>query len=156
MIRRVYANLEEIISVVLVSAVCIIVTLEVFYRLALNAPLSWTEEASTILFVWITMVGASLALKRGEHFSVELLHNMLPPAARRGARVLVALLLILFSVLLIQQGWGMARRNLHVLTPAMELPRAIPYSAVFGGGVLMLLRSTELLIRHARPGEVKP
>lgn len=154
MIRRVYFNFEEIVSVVLVAVLCAIVTLQVFCRLVLMTPLSWTEEASTIVFVWITMVGASLALKRGEHFAVELLHRKLPDTPRRVVGVIVGLILIAFSLLLLYEGVLMALRNIPVITPAMEISRSIPYSAVAGGGLLMLLRSFEITARHAR-GEGK-
>lgn len=150
MIRRLYSHLEEVISVVLVAALCVIVTLQVFSRLVLRMPLSWTEEASTICFVWITMIGASLALKRGEHFAVELLHRKLPPALRRAARVVVGLALIAFSLLLLYEGVFMAYRNIEVSTPAMEISRSIPYSAVAGGGLFMLMRSIEMLVRSMR------
>jgi len=152
MIRRLYANLEEILSVVLVAALCTIVSLQVFCRLVLRLPLSWTEEASTILFVWITMIGASLALKRGEHFAVELLHRKLSPRLRRVAGLIVGLLLVLFSLLLVYEGILMAWRNIPVITPAMEMSRSIPYSAVAGGGLFMLARSIELTLRHVRRG----
>jgi len=155
MIRRVYAHLEEWLSVVLVSALCAIVTLQVFCRLILRTPLSWTEEASTIVFVWMTMIGASLALKRGEHFAVELLHRRLPPGLRRAAGVLVGLSLIAFSLLLLYEGVLMGRRNLHVTTSAMEISRSIPYSAVAGGGLFMLARSIEITLRHIRGGGPK-
>jgi len=155
-IRRVYDNLEEILSVVLVAVLCIIVTLQVFCRLVIRHPLSWSEEAATILFVWITMVGSSLALKKGEHFAVELLHRKLPPNARRVAAIVVAELVIIFAALLIWQGWAMTARNVPVITPAMEISRAIPYSAILGGGLLMFIRGVELLVRHLRAGEVRP
>lgn len=156
MIQRLYANLEEYLAVVLVTILCGIVSLQVFCRLVLNSPLSWTEEASTICFVWITMIGSSLALKRGEHFAVELLHRRLPDKPRRAAGVLVGLLLISFSILLVYEGFFMARRNVAVITPAMEISRSIPYSAVAGGGLLMLVRSVEILIRNARGGGPRP
>lgn len=156
MIRRLFANLEECLSVVLVSALCGIVTLQVFCRLVLRSPLSWTEEASTICFVWITMVGSSLALKRGEHFAVELLHRRLPARGRQLAGMAVGVLLVLFSLLLVYEGVLMAHRNIPVMTPAMEISRSIPYSAVAGGGLLMLIRSLEILVRHARGAGGRP
>jgi len=148
MIRRAYANLEEGLSVVLVGAICVVVTLQVFCRLVLRSPLSWTEEMSTILFVWTTMIGSSLALKRGEHFAVELLHRRLPLRAQRPACVVVDAAVIVFAALLLYEGAKMAVRNIPVATPAMEIPRAIPYAALPAGGALMLLRTGESLFRH--------
>lgn len=154
MIRAVFDRLEEILSVVLVAAMCAVVALQVFCRLVLRSPLSWSEELATILFVWVAMIGASLALKRGEHFAVELLHAVLGPRARRAAGVLVGLLLVAFSLILVVKGGQMAWRNLPVRTPAMEIPRALPYAAVPAGGALMLIRSLQIVRR--RMGEEGP
>jgi len=154
-IRRIYANMEEGLSVVLVGALCIVVTLQVFSRLVIRHPLSWSEELATILFVWVTMVGSSLALKRGEHFAVELLHRKLSPALRRLARALVAVLVLVFSLILLVEGVRMTLLNVRVVTPAMEISRAIPFAAVPAGGLLMLVRSVEMLIRAARGREVE-
>ncbi len=150
MIRAAFDRLEEMLAAVLVTAMCAVVALQVFCRLVLRSPLSWSEELATILFVWVTMIGASLALKRGEHFAVELLRGVLPPAARRAAGVLVGLLLTVFSLILLVKGLEMAWRNIPVRTPAMEIPRALPYAAVPAGGALMLVRSLQLVWRRAR------
>ena len=148
--RRIYANIEEYLSIGLVGALCVVVTLQVFFRLVIRAPLSWSEEMATILFIWITLIGSSLALKRGEHFAVEILHRKLRPADKRIAGIIVGALLIIFSLLMLWEGGGLAWRNLDVVTPAMEIPRAVPYAAMPAGGFLMLLRSIEILFRNAR------
>lgn len=154
MIRRAYHHIEEGLSIVLVGFLCLTVVLQVFCRLVIRHPLSWSEELATILFVWVTMVGSSLALKRGEHFAVELLHRKLPARLRRPAKALVALLVIVFSLILLIEGARMALLNVRVVTPAMEISRAIPFAAVPAGGLLMLLRSIEMLVRAARGREV--
>jgi len=157
MIGRAHDNLEEILSVILVAALCVVVTLQVFCRLVLGQPLSWTEELAVILFVWITMIGSSLALKRGEHFAVELLHKRLSATDRRLAGMLLGALLIVFSLILLVEGWGMVMRNVRVITPAMEIPRSVPYAALPAGGLLMLVRSVQILVRNARgPGPPSP
>lgn len=150
MMKRAYASLEEGLAVILVGAICIVVTLQVFCRLVLRDPLSWTEEMSTILFVWLTMVGSSLAFKRGEHFAVELLHRQLPAGARRLAEILVDAAVIVFAGILLYEGAAMMIRNIPVVTPAMEISRSIPYAAVPAGGFLILLRSVEKLAGHVR------
>lgn len=154
MIRRIYANLEEGLASVLVAALCVIVALQVFYRLVLQAPLSWSEELSTFVFIWVTMIGSSLALKRGEHFAVEILQRNVSPRVGRCFAIIVALLLIIFSSLLVYQGWIFTWSNRNVLTPSLEWSRSVPYSAVVGGGVLMLIRSIEILVHSIRRREV--
>ena len=97
MIRYV-SKFEDIVASVLLVALCMVVSLQVICRYALVHPLSWTEELASLLFVWMTLLGASIALREGQHFAVELLQRKLPPKIRRGVRCLVALLVLIFSV----------------------------------------------------------
>ncbi len=152
--KRTLDNVEEAIAAALVVAICLIVGAEVVLRYILTQPLSWTEELATILFVWISMLGSSIALKRGEHFAVELLRPNLGPAGRRLLQTLVLLIVAGFCIYLTIYGWQFVRRNWQVHTPALEWSRAVPYSAIPVGGLLMLIRSLQALARlWRRPGE---
>jgi C4-dicarboxylate transporter DctQ subunit len=153
-IRRLLDNLEEVVAAVLVAAICIIVGMEVVLRYILTRPLSWTEELSTILFVWITMLGSSIALKRGEHFAVELVRVHLGPTGQRALRSLTLVLVIVFCGVLIYYGSLFTWRGRIGHTPAMELSRIFPYAAIPVGGALMLVRSLQMLARLWRPSEV--
>jgi len=148
--RWIGRHLEEILCVAFVSVMSVTVVLQVFFRLALRYPLAWTEELATILFLWVVMIGSSLALKSGDHFAVELLHRRLRPTDRHLAGVLVSALVIVFSLLLIVEGGRLTWLNRDVATPAMEISRAFAYGAIPVGGLLMLARSIEILLRHAR------
>ncbi|MFB9123135.1 TRAP transporter small permease [Paraburkholderia dipogonis] len=36
-------------------------------RYILHAPLVWSDELASMLFLWLAMLGAVIALRRGEH-----------------------------------------------------------------------------------------
>ncbi len=148
MVKWIYIHVEEILVVILVSLMSIVVTLQVFYRLVLHDPLIWSEELATILFVWVVMIGSSLALKRKEHFAVELLYRNLGVLDRRIGTVIVGVALIVFSLLILYEGMKLAWLNMGVTTAAMEISRVYLYAALPVGGFLMLIRSIELLISN--------
>lgn len=161
MIRKLYANFEEIVGSILLVATCLVVTLQVLSRYAApvrNAaaavfgrdPLSWTEEVGTFLFVYLVFIGASLALKKNEHFALEIVTDSLPGKIRSAMRILIGLLVIVFSALVLWFGVKLAVGGWVVKTPALEIPRTIPYAAVPLGGALMLLRSIEDSVRQVR------
>lgn len=154
--KRLFDQLEEALAAVLVVVLCLVVGAEVVLRYVLTNPLSWTEEFSTIVFVYVTMLGSSIALKRGEHFAVELFRPHLGPVAARTLRTLVLVVVAGISVYLLYYGSIFAIRNHLVTTPAMHWPRSIPYAAIPFGGALMLARSVQLLVRLRRGGEVTP
>jgi len=148
--NRILLHIEEILVVVLLTFMCVIVALQVFFRLILQDPLIWTEELATIFFVWVVFIGASLALKRNEHFAVELLQRSLPLKDRQLVNILVGVLLIVFSLLVLIEGARITWLNVQVNTAAMEISRAWAYSALPVGGLLMLVRSIEILLRHIK------
>lgn len=148
-LRWIYTHIEEILVVILLSLMSVVVTLQVFYRLVLQNPLIWTEELATILFVWVVMIGASLALKLKEHFAVELLHKKLGSEDRRLGGIIVGLSLIVFSLLILVEGVKLTLLSVGVTTAAMEISRVYLFAALPVGGILMLLRSIELLYQYA-------
>ena len=73
MIKKIFVNFEEILGSILLVAICLVATLQVVSRYILSQPFSWTEELATYLFVFLSCVGAALALKKNEHFAVILI-----------------------------------------------------------------------------------
>lgn len=148
-------NIEEVLGAALVAVLCIVVVAEVVLRYVLAHPLSWTEEFATIVFIYVTMLGSSMALKRGEHFAVELLRTRVSPKAALFIRVMGLVIVALVSACLLWYGILFAVRNHGVTTPAMHWPRSIPYAAIPLGGALMMIRSLQLLARVRRAPEVR-
>ena len=63
-------------------------------RYVFNAPLTWSDELASILFLWLAMLGAVIALRRGEHMRLTTLVKLLPRPGENtlelGAQLLVA------------------------------------------------------------------
>jgi len=164
MIRKAIANLEELLGSILLLAVCVVAVIRVCSRYAhllgdgavsrfVGDAGSWSVELCTYLFIWMVFVGASLALKRREHFAVEVIVDRLPARPRalveRGSQALV----VAFSAILVWYGGAQVIGAWDTVTPAMEIPRSVPYAAVPFGGALMLLRSMQALLAPARADE---
>ena len=160
MIRKALADLEEILGSILLLAVCVVAVIRVCSRYAhllgdnavsrfVGDAGSWSVELCTYLFIWMVFVGASLALKKREHFAVEVLVDRMPDPyramAERGSHGLV----VVFSAILVWYGGAQVINAWSTVTPAMEIPRSVPYAAVPFGGALMLLRSLQALLGFA-------
>src|SRR6202451_1193231 len=50
---------------------------------AFGAPLTWSDELASILFLWLAMLGAVIALQRSEHMRLGFLVSLAPPRWRR-------------------------------------------------------------------------
>lgn len=71
------------VSALLVAAVLGVVLLGVARRYLFGAPLSWTDELASVLFLWSVFWTAALTVPLREHVSFDLLAQALPARARR-------------------------------------------------------------------------
>jgi TRAP-type transport system small permease protein len=71
------------VSALLVAAVLGAVLLGVARRYLFGAPLSWTDELASVLFLWSVFWTAALTVPLREHVSFDLLVEVLPARARR-------------------------------------------------------------------------
>ncbi|GAB7386970.1 hypothetical protein BSNK01_08060 [Bacillaceae bacterium] len=129
------------ISVILLIALCVISALQVFFRYVLNNSLSWSEELSRFIFVWITFLGAALAVKEKMHVRFDLLTNSLGYRVRRYFYLFIDLLISIFLIVLCVQGVQFSLRALknNLISPAMQLPLEVVYSIVAIGALVMLI-----------------
>lgn len=126
---------------VLISAMVIIVFLQVIFRFVIRSSLPWSEELSRYLMVWITFLGSSIAVKRKSHIGVEAVVSLFPGMLKRLTAIFVSASLCFFFGFMVLYGEKILRTVRFQLSPAMEISMAIPYSALMTGGVLMLLHS---------------
>ena len=107
-------------------------------RYVLHRPLIWSDEVATTLFIWLTMLGATLALRRGEHLRLTVLLAAVPPPVRAAMDAATALLAALFSLALIVFGLQYVSGSAAMVTPALGMSAAWHAAAMPVGGALML------------------
>lgn len=135
----------RLIDAMLAAALALMVLLvfgNVVLRYGFNSGITTSEELSRWLFVWLTFLGAIVALKDGAHLGSDALTSRL---SRRGKQVLfvVSQLLMLFVCWLLFRGaCDLVRINAQTTSAVMEVSMAWFYSA---GLVLAVLGSLVLL-----------
>ena len=73
----------------------------VIARYVFNRPLVWGDELASILFVWLCVLGAVLAMRRNEHMRLTALISRMSPRARAVCDVVVLTVVSAFLVLII-------------------------------------------------------
>lgn len=150
MIKKFYHNFEEIVGSIFLVAICLVATVQVTSRYLFERPFSWTEEIATYLFVYLTFIGASLALKKNDHFAVELFLDRFSQKIRILIKMSISVLVFSSSAIVLWYGTRMAIRGWHIKTPALEIPSTIPYAAIPLGGFLMMIRSVEMFFKEIK------
>ena len=71
----------------------VVVFLQVVYRYVLTQPLHWSEELARYLFVWLSILGATLGLQKRGHFGLDFFYRMFPEAGKTILQFLIHLLM---------------------------------------------------------------
>jgi TRAP-type C4-dicarboxylate transport system permease small subunit len=103
----------------------------------------WVEEIGEYSLAWLTFIGAALGIRRGVHFSVQMLAEHLPDGLRRGLFATHYLLLAAFGALLTYYGWQVAELNSQSFSPALDLNLRWLYLSSVAGGVLITIYSLD-------------
>ena len=87
-------NGTNLVSGLLFAAMFIPFLLQIFMRFVLNDPLSWTEEASGIFFIWMVFwTTAFLVHHPNEHIKFDVIYSICPPGLKRAMRITATLLI---------------------------------------------------------------
>jgi TRAP-type C4-dicarboxylate transport system permease small subunit len=92
--------LNRTVVVVLMGTMALLVFANVITRYLLNYSIIWVEEITQYEMIWVTYLGAGLALREGRHVAVDTLQDLLPHSLRRLARFVVWLAVFGFLVAL--------------------------------------------------------
>ena len=74
-------TIEAATAVLIVAEICILFA-GVISRYFLNSPIVWTDEAASIVFLWLASLGAVVAFRRSEHMRMTALVSARAPQTR--------------------------------------------------------------------------
>jgi tripartite ATP-independent transporter DctM subunit len=82
------------VAAILLAADLLVVSLSVFYRYVLAAPIEWADDVARGLMVALSFFGAAAALARNENAGVAFFVQRLTPEARRRVEAVAALVVL--------------------------------------------------------------
>ncbi len=135
-------GLEYVIALFL-AVMVVLVFGNVVLRYGFNSGITLSEELSRWLFVWMTFLGAVVALNHGGHLGTEVLIKRLGITGKK-IFLTIAYLSMLFVCWLIFSGaWQQTIINLTTTSAVMEAPVALFYAS----GVIFAILAGLILIR---------
>jgi len=103
-----YRGLQKLITA-LIAVMIIPVTLQIFSRFVDFIPrYIWTEEVARFCLMWLIMLGATIAVRDGTHFDVDVLPAPKTPRAKAIARLVVDGSILAVALIFILFGWRFA------------------------------------------------
>lgn len=138
-LEHLFVELNKWVLVLLLAAMSVIVFTNVSLRYLTNFSITWAEEVARYLMIWMTFLGAGLALRFGGHVAITNLHDLLGASAQRALRVLIALLLLGFFAVMVWIGYDYMSRMGRQMTPATRVPFSYIYAAMPIGFLLLIV-----------------
>lgn len=144
----------EIPIFILAVAMFLIVFTGVIFRYVLRSPLSWSEELSRYLMIWMAFLSVSLGLWRREHIGISMFIKKLPRFAAKCIVFVSNGLILYFLYVLLYYGAKMTQGGSTQFSTALGTSMywwlmAVPVSALFCiifllGKMILDIRRTEL------------
>ena len=124
-----YCQLISYLIAALLAVMVVLVFGNVFMRYAFNSGITVSEEVSRWLFVWLTFLGAIVALKEHGHLGSDMLVSRLGRTGKRICMAASQLLMLGCTVMLFRGSWAQVKINLEVEAPVTGWSMAIVYAA---------------------------
>ena len=146
--------LEDVIGILLFSAMLVVVLAQVFVRFLLYrwVQIAWADEIGRALLVWSSFWGAVLVTRASHHITVDLLYDRLPSRAQWALRILGDLVMGGFMLLVVWKGLPIFLDSLVRPSPATSLPYVIFDGALWVSSALMIFHVAMNASERWRPG----
>ena len=150
-----YFKALELVMVLCLAAMCVMVFGNVVLRHVFDSGINTSEELARFMFIWLTFLGAIVAMREGGHLGMDMVVSRLTGRTRRVA-LLLGQVLVLFccGVLL----WGLILQhdinvaNIGLVTGmSLSIVYSVAYLCAVSIGAMVLVNIVALLRGHEPP-----
>ncbi|WP_332117888.1 TRAP transporter large permease subunit [Azorhizobium caulinodans] len=140
-------RIVEIPAALLVAAEVLILFVGICAR-SFHRPIIWSDELASILFLWLGMLGAVVAIQRGEHMRLTFLVSMFSRRTQAWCETLAVGGVFVLLGLLMHAAYDYTLDQSFVEMPALGWSGMVRALAVPVGFTLALLSCSLKLLRH--------
>jgi tripartite ATP-independent transporter DctM subunit len=132
-----FGVIESLAALLLIGEICILFA-GIVTRYVFHAPLIWSDELAHLMFIWLAMLGAVIALRRGEHMRMSTFVNKASPGVRAVLETVAMVLAIVFLGCVLMPAYEYAADERFVNMPGLDLPSSWRAASLPVGMLLML------------------
>jgi TRAP-type transport system small permease protein len=126
----------------MLALMVILVFGNVVLRYGFNSGITFSEEVSRFLFIWVVFVGAVLTLRDNAHLGVHMVTKLLPLSGKRVCKLISDTATLACCALITHGGWSIVRLEIKNVAPISEIPLGAVFTGILvcsiGMGVLLL------------------
>ncbi len=102
---KIMDKLEEWLGGTLLLVVFLILIAQILARQLFHTPFIWSEELAKLLFVYVGLLGISMAIRSQQHVYIDFVTNFMPPSVKKLANSFVQLLIFISIIFFIYLGY---------------------------------------------------
>lgn len=102
---KIMDKLEEWLGGTLLLVVFLILIAQILARQLFHTPFIWSEELAKLLFVYVGLLGISMAIRSQQHVYIDFVTNFMPPSIKKLANSFVQLLIFISIIFFIYLGY---------------------------------------------------
>ena len=160
MFPRVVVKGMEWALISMLGLMVVLVFMNVVLRYGFNSGITFSEEVSRFLFVWVVFLGAVLTLRDNGHLGVHTLTKVLPLRWKKACKLVADVATLLCCVLITYGGWQVVRLEISNIAPISGIPLGVVFTAVLvcsiGMGILLVGSIYRLLTGRMSDQELSP
>ena len=139
------------LSYFLLVAVTIIAVLGVYYRYVLIDPIQWAEEIARYILIWMTLLGASIAVKERKHVMLTSVIVRIPERMALIIDIVFFLIIIFIIGVIANESIIMVfSRSTKTISPSLQISMVWAHTALPVGFALILIQSFYILFEDIK------
>ena len=156
MINRILDRLEETLIVTFMATATLVTFAAVAMRYLGGAGISWAQELTIYLFIWMAKFGAAYGVRTGIHIGVDFVVNAARPSFKRFLIITAMSLGVIFTGVIAFFGarWVIFIYGTGQISPDLEWPMWVIYLAIPFGSGLMCYRFIQAMLIFLKSGHI--
>lgn len=151
-VERAFVAVNGAVLVLALMAMTLILGWNVAGRYLTGNSLTWADEVARYAMIWVTFLGAGLALREGAHAAITNAQEALPTQGQRVLRGIILLLLFGFFGFMVWVGLDYMARMSVQKSAALRVPMKWVYAAMPAGFALLIVHLALIAPRYLRAG----
>ena len=153
--------LEEGLCVLLLVVMTVLNFANVLSRYVLHSSIAFTDELTVMCFVWVSMIGAAVAYKRGAHMSMSFIQDQFKKKNQAWFALFAMICSVIFLGILLYYGILLVQKQIMLgyKTPSLRIPGPFQSLSIPVGAGFMIIRAIQLgvtqFIEFRKEGEQK-
>lgn len=139
------------VSVFLMTALVFTVLFQVFMRFVVQSPVTFTEELSRFLLIWLGLFASSYAYRLRLHLALDLLLLKLQGGRRKALNVVIHSLIGLFSLTVLVYGGAQLVWLTYILqqySAALGVSMSVVYSVLPISGLAITIYAADFILQE--------